>query len=75
VKKEYLENYKNLGLNICYYRRRKDYTQMELAEIVGVDTTHISKIELWKVAGSLDVIFAIANALEIPVHKLFEVKD
>ena len=74
-KEKYLKSYKNLGLNICFYRKRKDYTQMELAEKIDVDTTHISGIELGKNAPSLDVVFAIAEALEVPVQKLFEVKD
>jgi DNA-binding XRE family transcriptional regulator len=75
MNKEHLENYKQLGLNIRYYRIRKEYTQMQLAEIIDVDITHISKIELWKVGASLDVVFEIAKALEVPVHKLFEPKD
>jgi len=74
-KEKHLEIYKQLGLNINYYRRKKDYTQMELAEIIDVDFTHISRIELCKSAASLDVIFDIANALEIPVSKLFEIRD
>ena len=75
VNEKYLEKYKNLGLNICFYRRRKDYTQMEFAEIIDVNTTHISRIELGKGAASLDVLFRIAEVLEVPIQKLFDVKD
>lgn len=70
-----IDSYKQLGLNINYYRRSKGYTQMELAGMAGIDITHISKIELSKVGVSLDVLFDISNALEIPVYKLFVFRE
>lgn len=70
-----IDSYKQLGLNINYYRRSKGYTQMELADMAGIDITHISKIELSKVRVSLDVLFDISNALEIPVYKLFVFRE
>ena len=73
--KKHLANYRQLGLNIHYYRRCKDYSQMKLAEMVNVDITHISRIELHKTGASLDVIFDIAKALDVPVSKLFESRD
>lgn len=45
---KHIDSYKQLGLNINYYRRSKGYTQMELADMAGIDITHISKIELSK---------------------------
>lgn len=73
--KVFIESYKQLGLNINFYRKNKGYTQMQLAEMLDLDITHISKIELCKVGASLDVIFAIASALEVPVYKLFQFRD
>ena len=75
MNKNFLENYKQLGLNIRFHRRCKDYSQMKLAEMVDVDIATISKIELCKVGASLDVVFAIAKALDVSVSKLFEIKD
>jgi transcriptional regulator with XRE-family HTH domain len=46
-----------------------------LSEIIGIDSTHLSNIETGKSAPSLDVIFGIANALDIPVYKLFEFRE
>ena len=64
--------YKKLGLNIAYYRKDKRYTQEQLAESINVDRTTISKIELAISSASLDVIFSLADALDVPVYKFFE---
>ena len=70
-----IEKYELLGLNVSYYRRKCKLTQEQLAEMVNIDRTHIGNLELARSGVSLDVIFRIADALEIPVHKLFEFRD
>ena len=45
---------------------------MMLAEKIGISRTHMSRIENSDCAVSLDVIFSIAEELEIPVEKLFQ---
>ena len=40
-----------------------------------IERNHVSNIELAKAGTSLDVVFRIADALEVPVHKLFEFRD
>lgn len=66
------EEYRKLGLNITYYRKEKGISQVQLADQIGISRTHMSRIENNDCAVSLDVIFSIAKALEIPVSKLFE---
>ncbi len=68
--------YVQLGLNIAYYRKLRGLNQESLAEMVGVSRTHISNIEAPKVdkSLSLDVLFDIADALQIPVGRLFEIR-
>ena len=61
--------------NLKVFRQRKGLTQEQLAELVGIDRTHMGNIELARSGASLDVIFRIADALEIPVYKLFEFRD
>ena len=68
--------YKNLlliiGLNVSYFRKFRGYTQEELAERAGVSTTFIGMVEapnLYK-APSLKTLYAIATALDVPIHKL-----
>lgn len=67
--------YKNLGQNIAFYRRRKEMTQEALAEMVDINNVHLSRIETGVSAASLDLIFAIADALGVEPCKLFQQKD
>lgn len=66
------EEYKKLGLNIAYYRKVRGLSQMQLADAVDISRTHMSRKENNDCAMSLDVIFSVAKALEVPVWKLFE---
>ena len=70
-----IEKYEQLGLNVAYYRRKRKLTQEQLAEKVGIDRTHMSNIELANSGVSLDVLFHLADALEVPVSRLFEFRD
>lgn len=68
------DKHRMLGLTISYYRKIKGYTQAELAEQAGISRTHLSNIEAYntEIGVSLDTVFKIADALEIPVQVLFE---
>ena len=66
------EEYTKLGLNIAYYRKLNKLSQMQLAEMVNISRTHMSRIENCDCAVSLDVDFDIAKALDVPVEKLFD---
>jgi DNA-binding XRE family transcriptional regulator len=70
------DKYVQLGLNISYYRKKKKMTQEQLAELIDVSRTHISNIEATKMdkSLSLDVLFDIADALEVKVEALFELR-
>ena len=72
MQREHNEEYRKLGLNISYFRKERGFSQMQLAEKIDVSRTHMSRIENNDCAVSLDVIFSIAKALDIPVCKLFE---
>ena len=41
MKPEYKCFYEKFGLNIVYYRKRKKLTQLQLAELIDVDRSHI----------------------------------
>lgn len=68
------EKYKRIGLNIAYQRKIKKLTQIQLSELVGISRTHMSNIEAPNMITpiSLEVIFNIADVLEIPVETLFK---
>lgn len=71
MKQEYKALYEKFGLNVVYYRIRKRLTQLQLAELVDIDRSHISAIELGNVGVSLDVIFRLCEVLEITPKELF----
>lgn len=68
------EKYKRIGLNIAYQRKLKKITQIQLAELIGISRTHMSNIEAPNMATSvsLEVIFNIADVLEVPIDVLFK---
>lgn len=71
MQKKHFDKYRNLGLNIAYYRKANNISQMKLSELVNISRTHMSRIETADCAVSLDVIFDICDALEITPEKLF----
>ena len=75
MKEKYRDLYEKFGLNVVYYRKRLKITQLELAELVDVDRSHISAIELGKVGVSFDVIFKLAEVLQITPKDLFDFRD
>lgn len=66
------EKYRQLGLNIAYYRKRSGLSQLQLAELVDISRTHMSRIETADCAVSLDVVFDICDALHITLAELFD---
>ncbi|MCH5203395.1 MAG: helix-turn-helix transcriptional regulator [Oscillospiraceae bacterium] len=75
MKPEFKELYEKFGLNVVYYRKRKRLTQLQLAELIDVDRSHISAIELGNVGVSFDVIFRMCEVLEIKPRDLFDFRD
>lgn len=69
--------YRQLGLTIAYYRKMRGLTQLQLAECVDLSRTHISNLEApnMPTSISLDKLFDISDALEIPISKLFDFRE
>ncbi len=66
-------NIKNLfGRKIKEYRKKKNLTQAQLAELVNVDDKHISCIESGKNFPSPDLIERLATSLDVEPKDLFE---
>ncbi len=72
MKAEFRDDYIKIGLKISYYRKLRSLTQAQLAEILGCEVSFIGQIEAPNVykAISLDTLFRIAKALDIPAYKL-----
>ena len=75
MKEEFKELYQQFGLNVVYYRKKKRLSQTQLAELVDIHRTYVSAIELGKVSVSFDVLFRLAQVLEVPISKLFEIRE
>lgn len=73
--KQQHEKYRQLGLNIAYYRKQRGLSQLQLAELVDISRTHMSRIEIADCAVSLDVVFDICDALQVTPTKLFDFRD
>lgn len=69
----YSFEYTELGYNIAYYRKHRNLTQEQLAEMVDISRQHLGAIEAPNIVRplSLDFLFAIANALDVEPYKLF----
>lgn len=79
MKEKHTGNYLQLGLKVAYYRKLRGLTQEQLAERVDLTPAFIGHVEApnIKKAISLDTLFDIADALDIPAYKflLFDPED
>ncbi len=57
--------------NLRYWRRQRGLSQEALAHSAGTDRTYISSLERQRYSASIDVIEAIAKALDIEPVVLF----
>ena len=65
------DRYRRIGFNISEYRRLRGYTQVQLAEKIGVTANYLSQIECGRRKKySLHVLVMISEALEIPLGVL-----
>lgn len=71
MKDIYESEYRQLGLKIAYYRKYRGLTQEELADRIDKTPAFIGHVEAPNInkAISLDTLFDIANALDIPAYK------
>ena len=71
---QYHEQYIRFGLKVQYYRKLQGLTQEAFADKIGKSWSFVAKIESpTRVFGvSMETLFKIAEALEVPASKLFE---
>ena len=62
--------YDKIGKRIRAFRKLKNFSQEELAEIIEISPTHMSHIETGSTKLSLTVLVAIADALEVHTDEL-----
>ncbi len=71
---EYREQYIRFGLKVQYYRKLLGLTQEAFADKIGRSWSFVAKVESpTRAFGvSMETLFKIADALNVPVSKLFE---
>lgn len=71
---DHSERFRDLGYAIAYYRKRKQMTQEQLSECVGISRQHMGAIEAPNMvrAISLDVLFSIAEVLGVEPYVLLK---
>lgn len=63
---------RDLGANVRKAREQRGWSQEELADRSGIHRTYISGVERGARNPTIEIIAAIATALELPVVKLVE---
>lgn len=58
--------------NLKLARIKKNLTQKQLAELVGVSVSTINRIETGKQVLRVDMLNNLVNILEVPVNELLE---
>ena len=59
-----------IGRVIARLRRERGLSQEVLSGLAGLDRTHYSKIERGLRSPTLDTLFKLAHALEMPPHEI-----
>ena len=74
MKTDYPERYITLGLKIAYHRKKRGYTQENLAEKVGISLNFLAQVEgTGTIRGiSLETLFKMADVLQVAPSKLLE---
>lgn len=74
MNQKHTKEYKIIGQAIKKYRKNKGFTQEQLADKVSISMSYLTKIEAPNCDQpfSLEVVFDIAEVLEIPAHTLLE---
>lgn len=64
----------NLSYAIGYYRKKKGYSQEQMAEMLGISRQHLASIEAPRMNRglSLELLFNIATVLEIEPYVLLK---
>ncbi len=75
MKNKNFDIWQQIGLNILHYRKEQGLTQMDLAEKCDISRNFMQRIETAACSCTLDTLIDIAEALNIPIKKLFEFKD
>lgn len=64
-----------LAKNLKLFRKKKNWSQTELAKNAGTTLTHINRLETGKSNPSIEIVQKIALALEVSIDDLVSERD
>lgn len=62
----------HIGRQIRTVRKQQSLSQIDLAVMVGIDRAYLSEIENGHANVSVNILYAIADALNVSITKLFD---
>lgn len=69
------KKYRQIGARIRYYRNIKKLEQAEFAEKTGISRQYLSRLERGASRPSIDLLFRIADILEVDVGAIMKDDD
>lgn len=69
---QYHGRLRRMGLKIAYYRKLRGFTQEQMAEMLGISWSTVSKIETGLTGLSLRLLWDMAACLRIPPGKMLD---
>jgi transcriptional regulator with XRE-family HTH domain len=63
---------KSFGQNLRALRNKKEISMKHLADLANLEYSQVARIERGIINTTISSAYALANALEIPLNKLFE---
>lgn len=70
ILQSYIKN--NFGKKLAYIRKKRNLSQMQLAEIMDCNFNYISRIECGRANITMNMIEILADALDIDAKELFD---
>lgn len=62
----------HIGRQIRTVRKQQNLSQIDLAVMVGIDRAYLSEIENGHANVTVNILYAIADALNVSITKLFD---
>lgn len=62
---------KIVGEGIRYFRKKRGLSQEQLADMANINESYLGKLERAEKVCSIEKLFVITNALNVPLHDFF----
>lgn len=62
----------NFGKKLAYLRKKRNLSQMHLAEIIDSNFNYVSQIECGRANITMNMLILLANALDVEAKELFD---